>query len=147
MIDNRGLARLLGYAGLLPFIFCVATIWFAPSELGGFAAGALLYYAAVILSFLGGILWGVAITSQERRFGLLWFSIVPPLIAWVALLVPVEIAIWLLCAAFLLQGLWDRHCVRLAIFPQWYGRLRLSLTTLVVILLLLAWPRLGGGLG
>jgi hypothetical protein len=146
MIDNQALARLLGYAGLLPFIICVALIWFAPTELGAIAAGALLYYSAVILSFLGGILWGAAISSQQRRFGLLWFSIVPPLIAWITLLVPMGIAIWLLCAAFLLQGLWDRRCVQLAIFPQWYGRLRLSLTMLVVVLLLLAWPRLGSGL-
>ena len=58
----------LGYAGLLPQILCVALAGggheYAFTALaGGFA------YAAAIFSFLGGVWWGQAITSDRAETG------------------------------------------------------------------------------
>ena len=53
-------ARWLGYAGLLPQALAFVAV--AAGEVGGrFTALALSYaYAALILSFLGGMWWGLA---------------------------------------------------------------------------------------
>ena len=55
------IARVLGYGGALPFLFGavaasqqVAILGFAPTHL-------LLSYGAVILSFLGGLHWGLSL--------------------------------------------------------------------------------------
>ena len=82
---DRGIpavARRLGYAGLLPQLG-VVVILIAQNNYWRFAALALGYaYAALILSFLGGVWWGIA--AQHRHPApawVLWAAVAPPLIA------------------------------------------------------------------
>jgi hypothetical protein len=79
-------ARLLGYAGLLPQILCLAQIltgheWRYSALAGGFA------YAAAIFSFLGGVWWGQAVQSGRATTGAYLIAVVPSLLA-VALFLP-----------------------------------------------------------
>ncbi len=79
-------ARWLGYAGLLPQIFCLALVLtgheYAYDALaGGFA------YAAAIFSFLGGVWWGQAIASGRAGAGVYLVAVMPSLLA-VALFLP-----------------------------------------------------------
>lgn len=79
-------ARLLGYAGLLPQILCVAMVaggheWRFSALAGGFA------YAAAIFSFLGGVWWGQAVQSGRATTGAYLLAVLPSLIA-VALFLP-----------------------------------------------------------
>ena len=75
------LAWALGVAGLLPFAVGAAGLWLLPPQWAGLAAAALLAYAAVIVSFLGGIHWGLAMaTGQPRPGGLVW-GVLPSLLA------------------------------------------------------------------
>ncbi|WP_285710428.1 DUF3429 domain-containing protein [Erythrobacter oryzae] len=79
-------ARVLGYAGLLPQIICIAMIltgheWRYAGLAGGFA------YAAAIFSFLGGVWWGQALASQRATTGAYVLAVLPSLIA-VALFLP-----------------------------------------------------------
>ena len=84
MIEGRipPLARLLGYAGLLPQIAVVAVLAVGDPA-SRFSALALGYaYAALILSFLGGLWWGLAARAPEGAPRWLWFaSVAPSLIA------------------------------------------------------------------
>ena len=48
-------ARLLGHLGLIPFVLGAALTWAVRPEAHGFVTLALSSYAAVILSFLGGV--------------------------------------------------------------------------------------------
>jgi len=69
-------------------------------------------------------------------------SVVPALLAWVALLLPPGWAV-----AILLAGLWghytqDRRLARSWVLPDWYLPLRLALTSTASLALVLAWPRL-----
>ena len=57
------LARGLGVAGLLPFIAGAAAVWLVGPQ-DRLPAAALLAYAALIASFLGGIHWGLAMREQ-----------------------------------------------------------------------------------
>lgn len=79
-------ARVLGYAGLLPQVFCCAMIlagheWRYAVLAGGFA------YAAAIFSFLGGVWWGQAVQSGKATTGAYILAVMPSLLA-VALFLP-----------------------------------------------------------
>lgn len=76
------LARLLGLAGLLPQVAVVLVLLEQNSELR-FSALAMGYaYAALILSFLGGLWWGLAARADA-----------PPAWLWVAAVVPSLLAL------------------------------------------------------
>ncbi|RXU10950.1 DUF3429 domain-containing protein, partial [Pseudomonas syringae] len=80
---------LLGYGGLLPFISLALLIPFSGDYRPLFAI-ALVNYGAVILSFVGALHWGFAMTAQdikaEQRSGRFIWSVIPALIAWIATL-------------------------------------------------------------
>jgi hypothetical protein len=80
------IALWLGYAGLIPFAAGAAMAWLLPPEWRPFAAAALSAYAAVIVSFLGGIHWGIGFRDGTPRL-FLW-GVVPSLLAVSALLLP-----------------------------------------------------------
>ena len=78
----------LGYAGLLPFVAGAALIWIVRADAHPYVAAALAAYAAVILSFLGGIHWGLGMRASEAAPSLFTWGVVPSLIAWVAVVMP-----------------------------------------------------------
>jgi hypothetical protein len=82
-------ARWLGHAGLLPFLLGALLVWvgLAP-ELHAFVTGAMSAYAALIVSFLGGIHWGLAFRLTAPPASLFVWGVVPSLVAWVAVLMP-----------------------------------------------------------
>ena len=84
----------LGYAGLIPFILLAALMWLVDAELLPFVAIALSGYAATIVSFLGGVHWGIGFMKGEAapRFHFVW-GVVPSLIAWLALMMPAYAAL------------------------------------------------------
>lgn len=98
-----GLAWLLGLGGLLPFLLCAGLIMLHPLWAVG-ASRALIAYGAVILSFLGAVHWGFALSERMAlvdgavegavdgvveaagQRSRLVFGVAPALLAWVALL-------------------------------------------------------------
>lgn len=82
----------LGYGGLLPFVGLTALAWLVRAELVPFVAAALVAYAALIASFLGGIHWGIGFKRLQANepllnFHFLW-GVTPSLLAWIALVMP-----------------------------------------------------------
>ncbi len=136
-----GAALWLGLGGLIPFFVSAACLWLRDTIDHFEAATALVAYAAVILSFLGGINWGAALAEPDGRDlpKRLFWSIVPSLVGWTALLVQAlfnhEVALIILLVAFVLQYLSDSRAVSMGRFPVWFGRLRLILTCGVVLAL------------
>jgi hypothetical protein len=134
-------ALALGAAGVIPFLACTAGLaaGFAVPGIGGGArlAQALIVYGVAILSFLGGVRWGIAIgyeseAAQRRDFII---AVVPALIGWAAALLAPGAALWTLCVAFVLLGLLDYGLYCREVAPEWYGRLRLGLSAAVAVLL------------
>lgn len=81
----------LGYAGLIPFALGALLVWFVRPDARPFVAQALSAYAALIVSFLGGIHWGLGfVHGRPRLFG---WGVTAMLIAWVALLMPADAAL------------------------------------------------------
>lgn len=138
----------LGYAGALPFVGTALAAWVdtVHAPLWEFA---LLAYGAVIVSFVGALHWGVAMTNSRAGDGLAhrWsalyaWSVVPSLLAWVALLTHAVLvpdrawAVALLVLAFVAHYVLDRRVARAMNLPAWYLPLRLQLTTVACLSLL-----------
>ncbi len=129
-------ALALSAAGVIPFLACTAGLaaGFAVPGIGGGErlSQALIVYGVAILSFLGGVRWGIAIgyeseAAQRRDFVI---AVVPALIGWAAALLAPGAALW-----FILLGLMDYGLYCRDVAPEWYGRLRLGLSAAVAVLL------------
>lgn len=125
----------LGAAGLIPF-FASAAASFAPDEAVRRAAlTSFAIYGGVILSFLGGVRWGLALTVQ-RPIAFV-YAVIPSIIGWAAAL---AVALGYTGAgggaafavAFVAQYVWDQSATRDGA-PAWYPRLRLGLTIGVLL--------------
>lgn len=132
----------LGGAGALPFVAFVGTALLAPGGLADSAQHALAIYGAIILSFLGGIQWGLAISgpigdadggaASNRLYRRLTISVVPALLGWTGLLLPRDVGIVVLATAFALVLIFDLHAARSGDAPPWYPRLRWPLTLIAI---------------
>ncbi len=128
-------ARWLGIGGVLPFAGLAMAAVLDPLHAQVWQQ-ALMAYGAIILSFVGALHWGFAMTAaglddSERSQRFVW-SVMPALIAWAALLVlefSILLAVGLLLLGFWLHLLQDRVLVQRAELPRWYMPLRLGLTT------------------
>jgi len=111
----------LALAGLIPFVGCAAMVALDGPSADGWLS-ALMAYAAVILSFLGGTRWGAALASGASDPMTLILSNLPALVAWAALLpfgLPDPVRLTLLATGLGLMWLWDRRRP-----PAWYPALR-----------------------
>jgi hypothetical protein len=155
MRANDPLVLLLGLLGLIPFVVCayLACAWRDPMDARALVA--LIAYAAVILSFLGGVHWGFALdASPPPLAGLapiparlspahrprIVLGVVPSLIGWVAVLIAVlapapVIALCVLIAGFLATNIGEHTAYRRGWVPGRYLWLRWFLTVVVVALL------------
>ena len=81
----------LAHAGLLPFMVGALLVWLfggAYPEQHVFVTFALSAYAALIISFLGGIYWGFAFREAEPDTKTFVWGITPALVAWMGVLMP-----------------------------------------------------------
>jgi hypothetical protein len=137
-------AKWLGAFGAIPFITLAVAVVFLEGAGQETAYFAIAAYGAVILSFLGGIHWGLAVADGDqaegdsRNFVRLGGSVVPPLIGWVALFLTTSTGLFVLAAAFAGMLLFDWHASRKAHAPRWYPKLRCPLTTVAVVSLVVA---------
>lgn len=131
--------RWLGYGGLLPFVVLAAAAWIDRNH-SSLWRDALIAYGAVILSFVGALHWGFAMsqsgmTANQRTRSFVW-SVVPSLLAWMALLMTPKYAAMLLVTGFLIHFWQDRRLVQRVNLPAWYLPLRLRLTFIAVLSLI-----------
>ena len=129
----------LGYGGLIPFLALLPASLLDPHH-GVVWSDALYGYGAIILSFVGALHWGLAMTlpdlSDRQRSTWFAWSVVPALIAWPAFLFSAVLAAPLLVLGFIAHYLQDRRLARQATLPDWYLPLRLRLSSVAVICLL-----------
>jgi len=142
-----GPALVLGYLGLLPFLYGVALLHVAPGTLPTFGfVGSnpegglrlLARFGATILAFMGGCLWGFASAPPRMpTVAILAATAAPPL--WAALAIdpnPARSCLWLAFGYALLQAI-DVVFQRLGVAPAYWLGLRLPLTSGVITCLLI----------
>ncbi len=120
-------------AGLIPFGWALAYVAFAdPARL---QIGAVIFelYAAVILSFLGGMRWGRAIARGEAAWTLVE-AVVPAVLAFVALLLIPVATILGVAATGLGFAIWMLRDVRDMAWPIGFRRERAIVSVIVLLL-------------
>ena len=128
-------ARQIGFAGLIPFVAAPLGAFLLPDPERFQAAQAGVTYAAVILSFLGAAHWGLALAGYgagDGKQGMTaqraWLSVLPCLVAWIALMMVPTVAILTLIAGFAVTFVVERRGEAAGLVPPWYMALRLPLT-------------------
>ena len=132
------LVKWLGYGGLIPFLGFAILAW-ADETRTMLWQGDLRAYGAVILSFVGALHWGLAmapgkIAAKERCAMFAW-SVVPSLLAFLALIAHSGSADILLIGGFLLHCGMDLRIAMRAVLPGWYLPLRIRLSVIAIICL------------
>ena len=78
----------MSQAGLVPFILGAALVWLVDERAHPYTTLALSAFAALMVSFTGGILWGIGFVHPAAPPRLFVWGVVPSLLAWVAVLMP-----------------------------------------------------------
>jgi hypothetical protein len=126
----------LGLAGLLPFVLGAAGVWLLNLDWSALAATALLTYAAVIVSFLGGIHWGLAMRQVRAPRGWLIWGVLPSVLAWAGLLLNSAWGLLLMAASLILCYVVDCQIYRPLQLGRWL--ILRGLLTFVAVLSCLA---------
>jgi ABC-type amino acid transport system permease subunit len=134
--QTRKQVKLLAYAGLLPFIGLSVLLWLVDPDLHPFVALALAGYGASIVSFLGGIHWGLGFRNASRMHNAPLFNfgwgVVPSLLAWIAITMPAYAGLPLLALILGLCYAVDRKTYPEAGLEEWLP-MRLHLTVVAAI--------------
>jgi len=126
------MALILGLLGLVPFAAGGLGVWFnGLGDLHYAMPMLVLIYGALIASFLGGVRWGATmqngVTAEQPRY--LVMSIIPTLLSFVALTLPITSGLVLLIIIFLSQALTDILAVNAGQLKSWFAPLRIVLST------------------
>lgn len=126
-------ARILGYAGVVPLIGCVAGLVLLPMHRTALL-DAGFGYAALIFSFLGGLWWGQGVARGKASPALFTIAVLPSLIAWGLMLLRLlgwttQEALLALGAAILLSPIVDLALARHDASVNGWIALRLQLST------------------
>jgi Protein of unknown function (DUF3429) len=145
-------AILLSVLGLLPFIGCGLAALGPNPESAGRMLTALLAWGALVLAFTGGLQWGMVLREpaidppvapgtepligRNTRIGL---AVLPLLLGWVALLLPLVAAAWLalllLIVSYIAVLVAEHHAARRLVLPARYLWLRWGFTIVTVAML------------
>ncbi|MAM61902.1 DUF3429 domain-containing protein [Maritimibacter sp. UBA3975] len=124
---------LLGLAGLIPFVWGLVTSFVAVPALSDYFVGfgVLADYGMIILAFMSGVIWGFATRATGRQATTFYvISVIPAL--WAFFFAFGENTLLTLAAGFLFILPVDIAAARARLAPDWWPRLRLLLTAVVV---------------
>ena len=93
-----------------------------------------IIYSGFILSFMSGCVFYVSSLDRERVF-LLWFSIIPVLLALLAIAIPFMQS-FVIALGFLIVLEIERKLYKIKTLPEWWLNLRFPMTSMVVFLLI-----------
>ena len=139
MDENYKFIRTIGYLGLLPFVagaIISINLVSIPSNISEFIKLFSVHYASVILSFMGGVLWGFEIyDSKSVSRKMIILILIPPL--WAAFAYFLPLRGFILALGFIIIYQLDFIIAKTKKSPSWWLRLRSPLTSFAVILLVI----------
>lgn len=129
----------LGVAGALPFWIAALCFFTGIGMTEGQSLAVALAYGGLMLSFLGGIRWGIALgaVNEPQRAREMIGGAVPVLTGLAAFFLAPPIGLSLIIIGLFVQALADVMSADRGALPGWFGRLRALLTVLAVIPLIL----------
>ena len=143
-LASSNTARWLTFAGIIPFVALLAlmfvTDYWQNAAQRGLYLQLLTTYAAVILSFLGGIQWGIGLSiadcAPRSAQTLFYLSVVPSLLAWTMLMIAHPTS-RIVAAIFIFGFVWviDTLLNLQKLIPAWFYKLRTIITGSVISVL------------
>ena len=135
--------KILGYLGLVPFLTSGVLVWF--TQFHTYAVKSLSIYAAVILTFIGGVHWGIAMhtlqnknqskTNARNQF---IFSVIPSLIAWMTIVFTNSSGLVIIALCFGMFWLIGKLYFQ-EYLSSWYIQLRTHLTWIACFSIIIGW--------
>lgn len=140
----RNLPLGLTIASAVPFVALAVAVSVRVFDDNSLAIHALLTYSTVILSFLGGIHWGIAVSSysHDKRIAnlLITESVIPSMLGWgVVLYASLHIQLLVLTVLFVFIWAIDSMLMGRKIIPMWFFEIRCIITPIVVVSLYVAY--------
>ena len=130
--------KIISFLGLVPFVMgALGTFKLDIFSLvtNAFFVDTALLYSALILSFLGGCLFGFETLSEPfPKKARLWIAVLPSIWALIALQIP-NFEASAMIIGFMVVFECDRRAHRHKTTPEWWIGLRLPLTICVIVAL------------
>lgn len=125
-------ARRLAYAGLLPFVIGALLALLVREQAHPHVMSGLSGYAAVIVSFLGGVHWGLGMRGGVPSPAPFAWAVVPSLGAWIAVQMPPDAGLVVQGLMLVICYLVDRRVYPVHGLSHWLT-LRFRLTVVAVL--------------
>jgi len=130
---------LFGLGGLIPFVVMSLGIYIFPHYLKLMALYNLINYSVIVLSFIGAVHWGAAISNKNSEFKTYFWSVIPAISSWFILMGFITtnyiLIVLFLLLCFVITYFADLISAKKSILPKWYLRLRKILSIVVFICL------------
>ena len=145
--SNIILPQVLGYCGLIPFIFSIICIIFIPSK-SIFFINISFSYGAIILTFVGAIYWGIAIKNSTKKgkvkdVNLMYiWSIIPSLLSLSFFYFSNDYRYLIIIFGYIICQLVDEYFFFLNKTSIWFIKLRRKLSLIVVTTLVYCYINL-----
>ncbi len=142
-IKKEELAGLLGLGGLVPFVGLGLLVTSTEPETVELAVKGIVLYAAMILTFVGALHWGISLAIPHIRLDptrqrLVW-SVLPSLAAWGCAMLAPRLALPLLALALAITWFVDLYFYGRQGNLTWFIKLRTVLTVVAIGSLLFVW--------
>jgi hypothetical protein len=136
----RTLAWLFAFTGVVLFAAMTGFLFAHESHVRIPAIAALVTFAAIVLSYLGGVEGGLALreegSSERTRSLALALSGLPSLAAWGVLWLPSpQHQIGAAMVLFVMVWSADLYLARQGLIPSWFVDLRTAVTAIAVVIL------------
>jgi hypothetical protein len=112
-------ARRWAHGALALFVLFALLAWLVRADAQPYVTTAMSAYAAALLSFLGGVHWGAAMRARAVAPPAYVAGVLPPVGAWVAVMMPPEAGLALHGGLFVASYLVDRKRYPEAGLSRW----------------------------
>ena len=134
---SEKLAKILGFSGLIPFIIAFIALNFNVSKIQ--VLEIIIVYGYTIITFLGGIYWGVGLNIKIGAKKYFFISTFPTFFVLISLLFPLSLIskiIYLICILNFFLYLEFSFLQNLKL-PKWFLFLRIKLNIFLTLLLIM----------
>ena len=133
----ENLAKILGFSGLIPFVIAIVSFSFNVDKIR--VLEIIIVYGYTIITFLGGIYWGVGLNIKIGAKKYFFISTLPTIFVLISLLFPLSLIskiIYLICILNFFLYL-EFSFLQTLKLPKWFLFLRIKLNIFLTLLLIM----------
>ena len=133
----ENLAKILGFSGLIPFVIAIVSFSFNVDKIR--VLEIIIVYGYTIITFLGGIYWGVGLNIKIGSKKYFFISTLPTIFVLISLLFPLSLIskiIYLICILNFFLYL-EFSFLQTLKLPKWFLFLRIKLNISLTLLLIM----------